>query len=286
MLTDAEKDYLFDLNGYLVLDNALSSGQLDWLNSWVDAQPRDVETGTWLGHVELHTYGGSDGLNFQNVIEGGRVFEELIDNPAWIDQVHRYVENDYNRVSINEAFLNVRQSGGYIGIHSGGHVPAAPMMFRWHTGRWNVGQINILMALSDVGPGDGCTVVVPGSHKSHEVHPVLRDSDSGRSTFRTDKPDDTLGAQEVHLKAGQALMFTDAILHGGSSRTNPGERRVLIYRYSPHSMLPRYNYIPSDELLERLTEVRRKIINPVPPRMRPGRTITGADAPVLELAGQ
>lgn len=282
-LSEVEKDYLFDLNGFLVLDRALARGQLEWLNQWVEAQPQDLESGTWLGNVETHTYGGSDGVNFQNVIEGGRVFEELIDHPAWINLVRRYMENDYNRVSLNENFLNIRGQGGYIGLHSGGYYPCPPMSFRHHAGHWNVGQINLLVALTDVGPGDGCTVVVPGSHKSHELHPALRpEAGEGRanSVYRTDRPDETLGAVEVHLRAGDALFFTDAIQHGGSSRTNSGKRRVLIYRYSPHALLPRYNYIPSPELLARLTPERRAIVNPVPPRLRPGRSLQGADAPV------
>jgi hypothetical protein len=271
-LTQEEKEYLFDLNGYLVIDNALSAEQLLWINRWIDQQPKDVPTGTWLGNVELHTYGKSDGLNYQNIIEGGKVFEELIDNPAWIGLVRKLIENDYNRVSINECFLNVRGEGGFIGVHSGGHLAAFPASFRSHSGAWMVGQINILMALQDVNRGDGATVVIPGSHKSHEIHPVLRnvgDANRANSVYRTDKPDETLGAIEVPLKAGQALMFTDAILHGGSSRTNPGERRILIYRYSPHSMQPRYNYIPSPELLERLTPAQKAMIQPVPARFAP-----------------
>jgi hypothetical protein len=59
---------------------------------------------------------------------------------------------------------------------------------------------------------------------------------------------------EVHLKAGEALMFTDGLCHGSAARANPGERRILIYRYSPHPFIPRYHYLPSDELLARLTE--------------------------------
>jgi len=286
-LTEAEKDYLFDLRGYHIIDNALTAEQLEWINAWIDLQPRDLPMGTWLGNVETHTYGHQDGVNFQNIIEGGEVFEQLIDNPVWIELVKRYICNDANRLSLNEAFLNIRGQGGFIGIHSGGHTPYFPLAFRHHTGRWNVGQINILMALQDVGPGDGCTVVVPGSHKSHETHPVLRENaeDSARknSVYRNDKPDETLGAVEVHLKAGQALMFTDGLLHGGSSRTNKGERRILIYRYSPHCMAQRYHYLPSDELLARLNPAARAMVEGRPARVAPGRRYENHEGQALPL---
>lgn len=273
-LTDYEKDYLFDLRGYLILDDALSADQLQRMNAWIDEHPAlDKDLGEWVGNVELHTYSGNEGVNYQNIIEGGTVFEELIDHPSWIEDARRWIQNDYNKLSINECFLNVRRSGGFIGLHSGGHCPAAPLSFTHHTGRWNVGQINILMALTDIGPGDGATVIVPGSHKSTMPHPDL--TESKFETFRSDKhAGDAIAAQEVHLKAGQAVLFTDAISHGATARINDGERRVCIYRYSPHSMIPRYNYLPSPALLERLTPERRKIIEAFPaPKYSPGHTI-------------
>jgi hypothetical protein len=212
-------------------------------------------------------------VNYQNIIEGGPVFEEIIDHPSWIGDIRRYICNDYNHhPGINEAFLNLRPPGGYIGIHSGGHVPAFPMVNRHHTGAWMVGQINILIALTEIGPGDGATVVVPGSHKSHVLHPAYLGAE--RSTYRDDRAaGGEFMTQEVHLHAGDALMFTDGICHGAAARKNPGLRRVLIYRYSPHSLMPRFNYVPSEELLARLTPARREIVQTVRPRLRPGRTL-------------
>jgi hypothetical protein len=271
-LTPQEKDYLFDLQGYRIIEDALSPLQLQEINDWIDRQP-SLPSGAWLGHVEVQSYQGHDGVNYQNIIEGGKVFEELIDNPAWINEVRRYIENGYHGLSINEAFLNVRGPGGFIGIHAGGHVASFIQSVRHVTGKWMVGQINILMALTDIGPGDGATVVIPGSHKSHEVHPVL--AGGAHAAYRDEVPaSEAMGAIEVHLRAGQAIMFTDAITHGSSPRVNPGQRRIMVYRYSPSSLMPRFNYLPSDELMARLTPVQRAIIQSVPPRMNPGRVLS------------
>jgi hypothetical protein len=61
-------------------------------------------------------------------------------------------------------------------------------------------------------------------------------------------------------------MFVDAVMHGASERTNPGERRVVINRYGPTWGNTRYGYQYSDELLARLTPERRKILQPITPR--------------------
>jgi ectoine hydroxylase-related dioxygenase (phytanoyl-CoA dioxygenase family) len=106
------------------------------------------------------------------------------------------------------------------------------------------------------------TSVIPGSHKSNFAHP-----DMLRPWEERKQMDKMVGAIEVHLKKGDALMFSDAMAHGASTRTNPGERRVVIFRYGPSWGNTRYGYQYSQELLDRLTPARRKILQPIPPRM-------------------
>ncbi|MEM0913015.1 MAG: phytanoyl-CoA dioxygenase family protein [Planctomycetota bacterium] len=269
----ATQDYLFDLHGFTILRGALDDRDLAEINAFVDAHPAEsLEPGQWIGDVETHRYGVSDGINFQNIIEGGPVFERLIDHPAWYERVKRYIENGAHHLTIDENFLNVRQSGGFIPMHSGGNTVRFTSCFRNYAGRWMVGQINVLMALADTGYGDGCTTVIPGSHRVVEDHPEDRHPD-GHAYGRGVPASQAAGMVQVHLKAGDALMFTDALTHGSMPRMNPGERRVMIYRYAPHLMAKRFNYIPSPELLARLTDRRCAMVQSQPPRMRPGRVI-------------
>ena len=78
--------------------------------------------------------------------------------------------------------------------------------------------------------------------------------------------DDFTAVVEVNMKAGDALLFVDGISHGASTRTNPGERRVCIYRYGVSWGATRYGYRYSDELIARLTPERRKILRPIDAR--------------------
>jgi hypothetical protein len=77
-------------------------------------------------------------------------------------------------------------------------------------------------------------------------------------------------AVPLYMKAGDALLFVDGLMHGGSSRTSPeGERRVTIYRYGPKWGVTRYGYEYSAALLERVTPERRKLLQPVEPNRPP-----------------
>lgn len=58
------------------------------------------------------------------------------------------------------------------------------------------------------------------------------------------------------------------LIHGGSSSTNPGERRITIYRYGPIWGASRFGYRYAPEFLETITPAQRRILQPVPPICR------------------
>ena len=71
--------------------------------------------------------------------------------------------------------------------------------------------MNILLALNDIGPGDGGTLVVPGSHKSNIPNPLVHQKRQGRKDYVLEPGDMAPLLKEVHLKAGDAVVFTDAL---------------------------------------------------------------------------
>ena len=276
-------DYLFDLRGYVILKNAVPGGLLDDLNGALDAFPELPYEG-WHGNVQRLDNNKAAGMELQNIVEGGEPFEKLIDHPGWINRLKRYCGEQGTYVEglfIDECFASIRRKGGYFPIHSGGHDAVVRNQFRFMNGVFRCSQVNILLALTDIGPGDGGTMVIPGSHKSNIPHPYFE-----RPWQERKEMDSLEGAIEVHLDKGDALMFADAIAHGSSSRTNLGERRVVIYRYGPSWGNTRHGYRYSRELLQRLTPERRKILQPIEPRIPPQSSSGGEiEADLAAIAG-
>jgi len=259
-------DFLFDLRGFLILEKAVEPELLAALNGAFDQFP-PLEYGQWWRNAQRRDYTGHTGFELHNCIEAGEPFERLIDHPSWIQYVRHYAGEEQSYVQglfIDECIASIRRSGGHHPVHSGGFRGAMRGSFSYKHNVFRCGQANIIVALNDIGPGDGPTMVIPGSHKSNFPHPLAGDYAKG------DRMDDLPGAIPVHLKAGDALLFVDGIMHGGSSRTNPGERRIIIYRYGCSWGSTRYGYRYSDELLARLTPERRKILQPVAPTL-PGQ---------------
>ncbi len=259
--------YLFDLKGFLHLEGALSADEVKDLNACLDEIP-PLMPGEWHGYVQGHSYGDvTSGVNYQQIYEAGKPFENLIDHPSWFEMVKYFVGGegtfDYHHgpLFIDENFANFRAPGEAIGLHSGGFPPIQRNQFRYHGGRFMCGQVNVLMALTDIGPGDGGTMLIPGSHKSNFKHPELEKARMGKDR----SVDGVTAAVEVYMKAGDALLFVDGISHGSAMRKNEGLRRIAVYRYGPSWTNFRHGYQPSPELLERLTPQQRKIVQPQVP---------------------
>ena len=255
-------DFMFDLSGYLILKNAVDADLLSRLNREFDALPRDMEHGDWYQGAQRRDYTKSTGLELHNCVEIGAPFHELIDHPSWINYVKHFAGEEKSYVEglfIDECIASVRSSGGHHPVHSGGFEGAVRGMYRYEHGVFRCGQVNIILALTDIHQGDGPTMIVPGSHKSNFPHP-------GAGNYFDDARMDTLeGAIPAHLDKGDALLFVDGLMHGGSSRTNEGERRITIYRYGPVWGASRFGYEYSQALLEGLKPARRRILQPVPP---------------------
>ena len=266
-------DFLFDLRGYLVLKQAVEPELIDELNQAIDALP-PLDYGEWLGNAQRRDYTASTGLEIHNCIELGGPFEKLIDHPSWINYVRHYAgeEQSYTEgVFIDECMLSVRTSGGHHPVHSGGYKGATRGHYLYKNEVFRCGQCNIILALTDVGPGDGATSVIPGSHKSNFPHP------NAGNYANLDRMDELEGTVELYLEKGDALLFVDGLMHGGASRTNEGERRVTIYRYGPLWATSRFGYEYSQELLDRLTPERRKILQPIAPSRPPQRVMESVE---------
>lgn len=271
--------YLFDLNGYLIIKNALSADEVAQMNDTYDQieeHAKENQGRSWFGNVMVNTAAGQHGISMQQLYEGGPVWEKLINHPSWLDKVKHFIGTDdpenfdghHGPAFIDECFGTIRTAGDAQRLHSGGHVGTIRTQYRYHAGKFHCGQVNILMAMTDIGPGDGATMVVPGSHKSNIAHPQTVPVEKRANDASS--MDGIEGAIEAHLEKGDALLFVDAIAHGSARRTNPeGQRRVAVYRYGPSWGYFRLPVRPSEGLMSRLSEEQRKFVNPHPDPISP-----------------
>jgi hypothetical protein len=97
--------------------------------------------------------------------EAGSPFEALIDHPSWFGRVKHFINSNdggfdtvHGPVFIDENLANFRGPGEAIGMHSGGQG-LARNAYHYQAGRFMAMQVNVLIALADIGEGDGGTMV-------------------------------------------------------------------------------------------------------------------------------
>ena len=89
------QEYLFDLNGYLVLEGAISPDDVAAMNATYDAiAAANIEGKGWFGRVGVSNSARQEGMVFEQLYEAGPVWEKLIDHPAWFNKVAHFVGSD------------------------------------------------------------------------------------------------------------------------------------------------------------------------------------------------
>lgn len=267
--TDVD-EYLFDLNGFLLLPGLLSAEEVADANARIDAIPRTLPRSGWHGWVQRENHPEHRGISYQQVYELGGVFERMIDHPRYLNYVLRFIGGQdtfdcyHGPAFIDENFFSIRGPGEAIPMHSGGHEGCKRTAFHYHNGRFQCGQINVLTAFTDIGPDDGATMVIPGSHKSNLIHPAFlrRNRHQEWSDKGGGSVDGVEGAIEVHMKAGDAILFVDSICHGSARRVNSGDRRISVYRYGSSWNRTRFGHHASPDLLARLNPLACKLVHP------------------------
>ena len=204
-----EERYLFDLRGYLVIQEVLPPAGLAELNRLMDCQ-------------EL-AQPGDDTLSarFGGFLAWGQVYCDLLDH----DRIMPYL-----KAVLGDGFRLDHYYGIYMraGTESlrlhGGNTPYDPSEFyQFRDGRMYNGLTVAAWNLTDTGPAVGGFCAVPGSHKAN--YPCPPSIQSAHAAH------DAVVVPEA--PAGSVVIFTEALTHGTAAWTAGYQRRSLLFKYSP-----------------------------------------------------
>ncbi|HLK56457.1 MAG TPA: phytanoyl-CoA dioxygenase family protein [Chthonomonadaceae bacterium] len=242
---DDEERYLFDLQGYLVIENALSAETVAAMNAWIDAQAE--QDPKWRGQP------GNDKL--QNVLTWGPEFLALLDHPRLLP-MFKAILGSHLRFDHDYAIF-LQPGGEGLFLHGGG-TPYDPSQY-YHVIKDRIysGLAVAVYALNDVPPGSGGFACIPGSHKSNFRCP--------EDIMMLRRPSPIV--QQIPVKAGDCILFTEALQHGTLPWQGPHTRRTLYLKYAPaHLRWGPHHYEPGNPVYEQiaphLSECQRLLLQP------------------------
>lgn len=222
-VSDEEK-FIFDLEGYLVIKNVLSKEEVAELNAIADqkmAKKADAEGYRNVGKPSAW----------------GLAFQKLMDHPRILPYLLAFLGP---KVRIDHDYCIFMQKGASRGrLHGGDNGQEGDHWYKYRDGVIRTGLTVVTFFTSPAHAGDGGFCCIPGTHKTNFLNSIPQDV---RSFER--RPHYVV---QPEVEAGDALMFTEALVHGTMPWTADHERRAFLYKYSPgHSAWSGNYYNPSD----------------------------------------
>ena len=225
--------YLYDLQGYLVVEDVLSSNQVAQLNGILDERlpdfPENAEDRTRaksLGVYDNYRFGMAGGSYDSNpgFLAFGQPFLDLLDHPLTMQIMRMQLGVAFRLDRIFGMRMNKGNPSGRLHSDYGASEPftrAEPGKYYPQPGHQALhGFAVAAFNLTDAGPDTGGLCCIPGSHNSHFKLPAC---------IRNAKFDDVVICPEA--PAGSVTFFTEATTHGTLSWKADHERRSLLYKY-------------------------------------------------------
>jgi len=237
-LTHVQQDQFWS-DGYLVVEGAVDNDTLAHLRTQMDA---------WAEESRKHTepYGeptvdGRPRFDLEENHSAERPALRRINNPAEISDHFYKVMTDAPMVDMVATLIGPDVKYHHCKINS--KLPGSKMVVHYHqdfpyTPHTNDDIITALLLLDDVDEGNGCLMVVPGTHKgtidslyengefTGKVNPVLEEEYLKRQV-------------PIEGKAGSVCLMHTRLLHGSETNLSKDRRRAIyLCVYSAADAIP------------------------------------------------
>lgn len=280
------ENFLFDLNGFIILRNVLTNEEVNSMNTAIDfykdkIKPREIaelknaKAGTTMSSTgSRQDLGGM--LGWQG--ESGATFRRLLCHrnvtPYLIELCGEGYRLDHHPIVLlqdndSEGFsLHGGPISGHDGVPEGKFNPE--LQYRCQNGSiWN-SLLAMSVCLSDSNAGDGGWCCIRGSHKlNFPVPPQFADGE-------TDEFKDHI--YQPAVSTGDVILFSEATVHGALPWKAQHQRRLALYRFSPANFAYGRGYLNcfGENVLQQCNEQQLAVLSP-PHALRLDRKLVSED---------
>jgi len=222
---DAAGSFLFDNFGYLVVPGVLSTDMVEELKATlrhpteqfdpVAAADGPLHWGiAWRSLLDLPELRGSlEALVGNHELRQFRIQQ---DGP---DPLPTY------RLDHINVHTHVGKGFGGMPLHGGWRATGGSQFFRYHDGEFFNGLVVVAFELFDTHANGGGFCCIPGSHKGNLALPEGWEVPGAA-------PDQVI--KRIPARAGDAIIFTEALIHGSAPWEVDYPRQTAFYKFSPH----------------------------------------------------
>jgi hypothetical protein len=231
---DSHERFLFDLNGFLVVEDVLSPSTVAAANAAVDAHQAEHVLAGHAKDSEAADGPGTARWDLRGMLgwEDRAPFAEMLAHPRLVRLLNEICGPGFRMDHAPTLITQTKGSGSDgrdLGLHGGAQGQFSPSQYYvWQGGKMHNGLIVVSFQLADCPSGAGGLAVVPGSHKGNVPWP-----EGASRNPATCPPHLRQFIKQAACKAGDAVIFTEACMHSTLPWTADYQRRSVLFRYSP-----------------------------------------------------
>ena len=254
-LTPAQR-YHLDVYGYVVVENVLSEGETGRLLEAMQRLKRDLlasddPASARVRNCCLSAYKPHH-LHFAHILEADPALFDYLTHPRLVGMAEELVGGDV-RLEESEAVINTRAPDTDV---------SAPPRYGFHVGTWpDVGTytsndlyhctfVKTLTNLTELGPDDGGTVCIAGSHKVG----------GPRETIIEAAQADPSLIHQVIAPAGSTLLFYESLIHAAGIIRSDRDRLLILGGYMPTMFQAWMGYEPDPDFVQTLPDEHRQLL--------------------------
>ena len=226
---DKQQRFLFDLYGFIVVPNVLSEDQIDQLKATLN---NSTEQFPPVPQSEGPLHWAPIWREVLDLPAVSPILEDMIGNPmlrSRTDLPTFRLDHIDVHTHVKEGFAGGRLHGGWNSVSG---------LFRYDNGVFYNGLTTVTFELYDTHPNEGGFCCIPGTHKGNvSVPEEWLDLSEGVADCVT----------RVPAKPGDAIIFTEAVVHGTLPWTAASPRTTLFYKYSPHNLTWSADYFDPED---------------------------------------
>jgi len=248
-----EQRRFFDANGYLVLPGVLPPAELAALRRAADEAEERWRADPGLPGTRIPEF-----LEIAAIMEYDPLLCDLAEHPRIFPLVREVLGPD---VALIDHAYYITPPGGRIDGTAWHTDVRTRLRGLHHAG--SMMMVRAMIALTDIAPDGGATLVLPGSHLQPD----------GTSIPAPATPEEMPGAVPLACAAGSAYFFNGNLLHAPANNRSAATRRVLLYNYGHKWMRMWRDHEPSPRLAAAArTPMRRQLLGLTAPYRGPDAT--------------
>lgn len=248
-LTPAQRLHI-EIYGYVIIENVLSASEINALKDTLYSIEDDFRrTGELPGPNCFNTSTAEHFFRIDNLPHLAPCFFDYLTKPFIVGMAEEIIGG---RARLQQSDAHIRRPVPDEDRRYGFHRGINPAYEHYDKGLYHFSFVKALTNLTDLGPDDGGTTVIAGTHKVPTDVPQEAIVEAALA--------DPSMIHQVEAPAGSTLLFYESLVHAAGIIKSDKDRLLILGGYMPTMFQPWMGYDPDPDFAATLSDEHRALL--------------------------